>query len=61
VAGFVFLDSTPLWLACKPPGKPEADACRAWNGKVATVAMGNVKHLARFPGIGTRDWKDLAK
>ncbi len=153
MAGFVFLDSTPLWLACKPPGQPDADACRAWltslemarilvvipeivdyevrrelirsgataglarldgllarfplllldrdtmllaanfwatvrraglvtaadnaldgdailaaqartavgDGNIATVATGNVKHLARFPGIDAREWKDIAK
>jgi len=26
----VFLDSTPLWLACKPPKMAGAEACRDW-------------------------------
>jgi predicted nucleic acid-binding protein len=30
VGGFVFLDSTPLWLSCKSPGVKQADACRSW-------------------------------
>ena len=33
----VFLDSTPLWPACKPAGKPDADACRAWLTSLETA------------------------
>jgi predicted nucleic acid-binding protein len=152
VDGLVFLDSKPLWLACKPPSLPEAEACRDWltaleiagvqvvipeivdfevrrelvratatagldrlnrllarfalllldrdsillaadfwaqvrqagmatagdealdgdailaaqaltavgEGGIATVATGNVKHLARFPGIDAREWRAIA-
>jgi hypothetical protein len=28
----VFLDSGPLGLVTKPPGRPDADRCRAWVG-----------------------------
>jgi predicted nucleic acid-binding protein len=151
VDGLVFLDSKPLWLACKPPSLPEAKACRDWltaleiagvqvvipeivdyevrrelvraratagldrlnrllarfvlllldrdsmllaadfwarvrqagmatagdealdgdailaaqaltavgEGNIATVATGNVKHLARFPGIDAREWRAI--
>ena len=31
------------------------------NGNTATVATSNVKHLARFPGIDAREWKDIAR
>lgn len=28
--GFVFLDSEPLWLACKPKSNADGEACRTW-------------------------------
>jgi predicted nucleic acid-binding protein len=42
VAKLVFLDSEPLWLACKPAGLAIADACRTW---LYTLEMTGVQIL----------------
>ena len=49
MARIIVLDSTPLGLACRRPGHPQGDACRAWldNLRLASILV-VVPEIARY-------------
>ena len=68
-----WLKAADFWAFVRKAGLPTADphaldgdallagvaATIGAPGDVATIATGNVGHLARFPGIDARDWRSI--